>query len=484
MAMVWGLGILACLSAQSSPAAPATKPAASLQSAIPTDAMLVYFNRPSAAARQRVESTGRVTSVLTAASALGVLSGQGQLMADIVSCFPVVGTNDFAVALLDITAYQPKPETYRLDQLKLALIIHSRGQNDLITAQIRRMLSRYTNNSVATLEDVNIGADKFQRLIDSRAAKWGQIAFGPLDEFYVVTLGREAHAKIIAAYRGKTSSLAQDAWFVSAHRQTGGPDANIEWFVNFEQFRSRLGEVMKGRPEVVIKELGFAEVRRTLWAARPMGTARAWFGMYLEPEGDRLVKLSDPDTFPPQHKAVIPPGATHAIMHLDVARFATTIARAYLAGRSPKNARALRQGYQELQQKLGLDVSADLLAHLGPHVIIHDYPPHPLNVPLLRSFLIETDDPQRVRAAVNALLAEWDAHFVRQAEGVENPLILPRVIRDPDGIWYVQVGIVGPAVAVTDRYVVVSWSPAAVRAILNFVRAPATSRPATYPADR
>jgi hypothetical protein len=215
-----------------------------------------------------------------------------------------------------------------------------------------------------------------------------------------------------------------------------------------------------------------------------MGTARAWFGMYLEPEGDRLVKLSDPDTFPPEHKAVIPAGATHAIMHLDMARLATTIARAYLAGRSPKNARALRRGYQELQQKLGLDVSADLLAHLGPHVIIHDYPPHPLNVPLLRSFLIETDDPQRVRAAVDALLAEWDAHFVRQAEGVENPLILPRVIRDPDGIWYLQVGIVGPAVAVTDRYVVVSWSPAAVRAILNVMQVRSLSGPATAPASR
>jgi len=484
MTTVWRLGIVACLIARPSPAAPATKPAASLQSAIPTDAMLVYFNRPSAAARQRVESTGRVTSVLTAAGALGVLSGQGQLMADIVSCFPVVGTHDFAVALLDITAFQPKPETYRLDQLKLALIIHSKGENDAITTHLRRMLSRYTNNSVAILEDVSIGSDKFQRLVDSRAAQWGVIGFGPLDEFYVVTLGREAHEKVIAAYRGETRSLAQDAWFMSAHRQTGGPDANIEWFVNFEQFRSRLGEVMKGRPEAVIQELGFAQVQRTLWAARPMGAARAWFGMYLEPKGDRLVKLSDPATFPPERKAVIPPGATHAIMHLDVARFATTIGRAYLAGRSPKNAQALRQGYQELQQKLGLDVSADLLAHLGPHVIIHDYPPHPLNVPLLRSFLIEIDDPQRVRAAVDALLAEWDAHFVRQAQGVENPLILPRVLRDPDGIWYLQVGIVGPAVAVTDRYAVASWSPAAVRAILKFVAPPTPSRPASHPAAR
>ncbi|HUW82781.1 MAG TPA: hypothetical protein VMZ31_08300 [Phycisphaerae bacterium] len=484
MTIAWRLGVLACLTVSPAFAAPATKPATAPQSAIPADAMLVYFNRPSAAARQRVESAGKVTSVLTAAGALGVLSGQGQLMADIVSCFPVVGTHDFAVALLDITAFQPKPETYRLDQLKLALIIHSKGENDPITAHLRRMLSRYTNNSVAALEDVSVGSDKFQRLVDSRVAKWGVVGFGPLDDFYVVTLGREAHEKVIAAYRGKTPSLAQDAWFVSAHRQTGGPDANIEWFVNFEQFRSRLSEVMKGRPEAVIRELGFAEVRRTLWAARPMGTARAWFGMYLQPEGDRLVKLSDPDTFPARHKAVIPAGATHAIMRLDVAQFATTIARAYLAGRSPKNAEALRDGYQKLQEKLGLDVSADLLAHLGPHVIIHDYPPHPLNVPLLRSFLIETDDPQRVRAAVDALLAEWDAHFVRQAEGVENPLILPRVVRDPDGIWYLQVGIVGPAVAITDRYVVVSWSPAAVRAILKFIEAPTQSRPATAPAGR
>ena len=34
---------------------------------------------------------------------------------------------------------------------------------------------------------------------------------------------------------------------------------------------------------------------------------------------------------------------------------------------------------------------------------------------------------------------------------------------DDDGVWYLQYGIYGPALAVLDRWIVISFSPKAVR---------------------
>lgn len=43
------------------------------------------------------------------------------------------------------------------------------------------------------------------------------------------------------------------------------------------------------------------------------------------------------------------------------------------------------------------------------------------------------------------------------------------VKRDDEGIWYIQAAIPGPALKVTDRYLVISWSPQALRDALRFI---------------
>ena len=35
--------------------------------------------------------------------------------------------------------------------------------------------------------------------------------------------------------------------------------------------------------------------------------------------------------------------------------------------------------------------------------------------------------------------------------------------QDPDGIWFIHLGIQGPALMVTDRWLIISFSPQAVR---------------------
>ena len=45
--------------------------------------------------------------------------------------------------------------------------------------------------------------------------------------------------------------------------------------------------------------------------------------------------------------------------------------------------------------------------------------------------------------------------------------LAPRVRREPDGVWVCQLGVINPALAVTDGWIIVSWSPEAVRANLQ-----------------
>ncbi|MFQ6048149.1 MAG: hypothetical protein ACE5K7_02165, partial [Phycisphaerae bacterium] len=278
--VLWGAGLAAASAAT-------TQPARSLAASIPADAMVVYFNRPPADLRDQAQVAARVASLLVTASVFGVVPSQWQGLTDAASCLPLIGARDHAVALLDVSSRQYGPRSYRLEQLKLALLLRTGRHNEQIVAQVRRLLSRYTNRSLARLETIQIGQDRFQRLADSRLPGWAVIAFGPLDDLYVLTLGRGAYQRVLAAHRGRLARLADDAWFDQAHRRTGGPDALVEWMIDWQRIRSRLGQVVQGRPQAVIDQLGFAGVQRGLWSIRMVGPAMAWFGMHRGPGGDR-----------------------------------------------------------------------------------------------------------------------------------------------------------------------------------------------------
>ncbi len=47
-----------------------------------------------------------------------------------------------------------------------------------------------------------------------------------------------------------------------------------------------------------------------------------------------------------------------------------------------------------------------------------------------------------------------------------SPLVAPLLRRSSDGIWYLQYGIYGPAIAVSQGWLVISYSPEALRANL------------------
>jgi len=74
-------------------------------------------------------------------------------------------------------------------------------------------------------------------------------------------------------------------------------------------------------------------------------------------------------------------------------------------------------------------------------------------------------------------LLEGAQTYVR--EQTEAPSALSWLKRDADGVWYVQFGLLGPALAVADEWVVISYSPQAVRQNLQWLENAAAPTPSS-----
>jgi hypothetical protein len=134
--------------------------------------------------------------------------------------------------------------------------------------------------------------------------------------------------------------------------------------------------------------------------------------------------------------------------------------------------------------QLGVDIHKDLLDRLQPLVLVHDWPGHPLHLPLMATFVgaVEPGRQAEARSATARLTAaaaaaqdgKASAALAPEAEGAlpagHAAEALPgdftrlRIRTDKDGIAYLQFGLAGPAWGWFDNRLVVSWSPAAVRA--------------------
>jgi hypothetical protein len=99
---------------------------------------------------------------------------------------------------------------------------------------------------------------------------------------------------------------------------------------------------------------------------------------------------------------------------------------------------------------------------------MHNDPPHPLHIPLAMTTLTEIrSEPTLVRRTVDAVGEAWRAEQRRRADEGERPGGFS-IERDAQGIWYVQYPFfAGPAWTVTDRFLITSWSPMALRAYLD-----------------
>ncbi|MGB9625976.1 MAG: hypothetical protein ACPMAQ_14070, partial [Phycisphaerae bacterium] len=386
-----------------------------------------------------------------------------------------------AFALMDITARPLPAGGHRLAGMQAAIVFDTGGDNRLLVQRIRQLLATYTNAELSRLETLASDGGTRYRLVDSRLPDWCVIEWGAVGRQFVVSIGRGAFERILAVRSGASVPLANDPWYRGACDLARIHRAYIECFLGAARLRSRLDEAVAGRPREVMQAIGADKLDRSLFIVSADGRAVRAHAI-LSVEGfDHDVVLSEVPSADDPAAVVVPPEARRfGYLRQPLAVWVRGARDAWLASQGPATSEVLRNGWGRIESEYGFHAERDLLAHLGSRLIIHDYPPHPLHIPLLWTFLIETDDAEAdIRRAIDGMMTAAQAALEAKAARESGTGLAPQLRRTADGIWYVQLGLAGPALAVTRGWIVVSFSPEAVRENLPRARAggaAATSR--------
>ena len=178
-------------------------------------------------------------------------------------------------------------------------------------------------------------------------------------------------------------------------------------------------------------------------------------------------------------RTIIPDDASgFAVLDLDPSALVARVRDAYLAAKSPPAQESVRAFWHDLEVQSGLSIEADILSLLRGPVVIHDSPRHALRLPLAWTVLLRVrEDPAALRVGIDRLLSVG-----QNALGDGGAF---RLIRDEDDVWYLDFGLAGPAVLVTDRWLILSFSPSAVRQNAEHLatRAPLASGDSRDPTD-
>jgi len=448
-----------------------------LVGAVPADAWIVVAI-DGGASSSATAALHAAAFLLDQARRIGLASNadsQVRATMDVIGSLPVVIRHPYAVCVLDATATPLAGGGHRLAELRGGVIVHTCGDNAALEARVQHLLNTYVNNEIARCETIRSEGRTSYRLIDERLPLWAQMEWGAVEDCYVLALGSGVFERIAATVRARQAALTSDDWFAAAHRRCRGDHAYAEWAVRFDRIRDRLQPIMAGKPEEVLAGLGLGEVQRGLWTVGvgggSDGRAVQAYAVLQNHDGDRFLPICHvPDAVRPGRvEAPIPPQASrYAVVRYSPRRLVFRVRDAYLASRSPSAQRNLREMWARVEAETNVSVDRDLLMQLGPRIVVHDYPPHPLDLPLLRTVLIEINGSSlAVRTCLDRLLRRYRDHLGRPSPDWTSL----RLEHASDGVWYLQAGLYGPALAVTDRWVIISYSPVAVRQNIAFLEA-------------
>ncbi len=455
----------------------------SISDVVPADVQIVYMARPIEAlggSNATTQPTGAVNlaTILSLLNSSGLIPDEGQVFADIATALPLLGRYEHALVLLDVSSKvvrrpgRPGDEgprvSLRLKHMQSAVIFRTEGDDRTVLQHLNRIIGRYTNNAVAELTTEKAVGFEYQRLVDERMPGWAIWEWGRLGDFFAVCFGAGSFEKLAMAYSDGKKSISSDNWFRNARERTKGDQALAMWYIAFERMELRLNEVARGRHEAVTAALGADQLTQDFWTIGLDDRAISCYRLYRRKGEDVMHRYSDPAGFPKNLREIIPKDSRHyAVINVPTRWLVDNVPRAWLAAQSQRHLEEWTRIWESLEKEVGVDLSASLINHLGDHVLLFDYPPHPLDLPLVYTLAISVDDERAVKLAIDAILAAWAQYLDDRAKRGDNSLFRVRVHKDPDDVWFIQAGILGPALKVIDGYIVISWSPQALRDALK-----------------
>ncbi len=376
-----------------------------------------------------------------------------------------------AVALFDISATPRDDGGHELAGLNAAVIVETGTNAAAVNRRVQHLLDTYTNAEHSTLTTEKLGERTWMTLRDQRLPKWLVIRWAVIDDRYVIAIGADALHRVIATLDGDAPSLARDDWFSSAAQSLDAPSASFWLFIRLTELRRSVDRKLGRKIGDVLSAIRLGEVSRGLWTTRRQGRALQ-MGAYLRRGNtNEHERIADRRFKTRLREDVIPEAATrYAVVDCNPVRVVRGVAEAYLSSRSPGKADRSRASWRNLQKKSGIDIERDIIKRLGHTVVIHDHPPHPLRIPGVRTMLIRVDRESNVlRRKIDELLT-----YVRD---VLIPPGLFQLRHTDDGVWHVLYGLNGPALTVLDRWVVIGFTPSAVREVRGQLQPTSTKQP-------
>ncbi len=439
-----------------------------LVSSIPKDAVAVLYRAgpdvqsPSRATEGALAAASIIASLAYETGALSKVDPCTRSWLDMIASIPIILDHPHALTLLDIQAKALDEGGHRLAGMQAAILIRTNGKNDAIIRRIQHLLNSHTNSDDTVLTSrTQDGVERF-RLTDKRMPEWAEVSWGVVGKDYVIAFGQGAFDRIEEAARDHTKSLQGDPWFTRAFAAVGGQKAALGWYLNVDRLRLTDDKLLAEKIERVKQSLKLADVKRGVWSVRYEGRAVEIDGLVRRGDRDVHRPIADSSLLkvisnPDDPASIIPEEAKHfAVIDCDPAGLLDAICAGYLTARSPDGRESALAFWRDVQTRAGVSIDEDIVSHLGRYVVVHNHPRHALGLPLMWTILFRVEkDPEGLRNHIDRLLK------FAQTELADGGAVT--LHQDPDGVWFMQMGIQGPGLVVTERWVVVSFSPQAVR---------------------
>jgi hypothetical protein len=438
---------------------------------IPAENLLCWKGLPFPGTEQKGVEPSALATLLDAGARIAgnPLGAKEQLTLRLFEALGVVVRYPFAIALIDARAKTADADgsASKVDQLRIAAVVKTNGESGPFRRIIQKVVNEQTDSGPATLARKKAGRWQYQELHDSRLPQWCVIAWGDLGEHFVITLGDGVWAQIAAVAAGESESISRDAW-VAKIRAQRRPEPLIEVVVAMQDIRARLDPFVQGRATEFFNAWHSTDARRAHWALGFEGRALYCVAHYQQDHATVRRQYANPRVRDPRLLRTIPDESRYAVYNVKVAEFLPRLIASFYATRSADYREAAAQLWKQIQDELEINAEHDALAHLGGSIVLHNYPPHPLHLPLAFTALIEIrEEPAKVRHTLDKLCTAWQAGLDKVADESGIPSHA-RLYQDDDGVWFLQFGpVAGLAWTFTDRFIVTSWSPAALRDYLD-----------------
>ncbi len=438
---------------------------------IPEDSLLCWYARPLPSVVGPPRDGATLATWVNLGSRLvgKPLEGEPLLWVRLLESLGRLTHHPYAIALIDARAVPVgRTDGRRLDRLKMALVVDPEGDTEWFLQTIQKIVNEQTDAGTAVILNRTVDGRTFQELQDKRLPYWAHIAWGKAGDMFLVTLGAGAWPELAKLAEPDSPALSRTGWFGKTHQQRR-PRTRIEIFAAFERIRERLDPLVNGRATEFFREWGAERTDFTHWAIGFEGKGLFCVARF-QGEGREVERLyADPSYARGRLAAAIPDTATYAAFKAPTGLAVSNFFGSLVATRSDKVQANVMREWERIQRVYNFNGQRDVLDHLGQHLVIHNDPPHPLHIPLAMTVLVEiADQPAEVAGAVQRFCEGWQEALEKLgSEGQPNILSLRR---GDDGVWSLQVGpIAGPAWTVTDRFLITSWSPTALRTYLSHV---------------